>query len=111
MKKSKAREFLDKDRDFILWLFDNKCVRCGRPAWQIHEIIPISHGKEHLLPKNRVPLCYSLDGESCHSWAHDIGTKNSIPILQTKRKEFLIRKFQLDEQDLPEEQSREEVSG
>lgn len=92
MSKSKAREYLDRDRDFILWLFDSRCVRCGNTrALHIHEIVPISNGKKTLHWKNRIPLCWL-----CHSWAHDIGTKKSIPILQTKRKIFLIRKFLLD---------------
>lgn len=95
-KKSKARELLDKDRDYILWLFDYRCVRCGKPTGVIHEIVPISHGNGTLHWKNRIPLCYSIYENSCHSWAHDIGTNTSIPILQGKRREFLIRKFVLD---------------
>ena len=92
MTKSKAREYLDKDRDFLLWLFDSKCLICGRETNVIHEVKPISHGKASLNWKNRVPLC-----PKDHAWAHDIGTNNSIPTLQEKRKEFLIRKFGLDE--------------
>lgn len=91
MPKSKAREYLDKDRELILWLFDNRCIKCGRPTNVIHEIVPISHGKSSLHWKNRVPLC-----QSCHSWAHDVGTNNSTTTLQEKRKTFLIRKFGLD---------------
>lgn len=93
MAKSKAREYLDKDRDFILWLYDEKCILCGKPTKVIHEIIPISSGKKSLHIKNRVTLCQTPH----HDWAHAIGTNNSIPILQEKRKEFLIRKFGLDE--------------
>lgn len=92
--KSKARQELDKDREFIFWLFDNKCIRCGRPTNIIHEIVPISHGKSSLHWKNRVPLCDS-EPMFCHTWAHGVGTNNSIPILQEKRKQFLIRKFEL----------------
>ena len=92
MSKSKAREYLDKDRDFIFWLYDSKCLLCGRVTNIIHEIIPISRGKRSLHPKNRIPLC-----QKDHDWAHSVGTNNSIPILQEKRKEFLIRKFGLDE--------------
>ena len=92
LKKSKARIELEKDHQFILWLFDSHCIRCGKPTGQIHEITPISHGKNTLQWKNRVTLC-----PECHNWAHDIGTNKSIPILQIKRREFLIRKFQLDE--------------
>ena len=90
MYKSKARIELDKDRKFILWLFDSKCVWCGAPTTIIHEIIPISHGKMSLLLKNRVPLCIR-----CHGIAH-ANTNQSIPILQDKRKQYLYRKF-LDE--------------
>jgi 5-methylcytosine-specific restriction endonuclease McrA len=92
-QKSKAREYLDKDREFLLWLFDSKCLMCGTPTNVIHEIVPISSGRKALNWKNRVTLCH----QKCHQWAHDIGTRNSIPILQEKRKEFLIRKFGLDE--------------
>ena len=92
MSKSKAREYLDKDRNFLLWLFDYKCLMCGRETNVIHEIVPISSGKKALVWKNRVTLC-----QKDHAWAHDVGTNNSIPILQEKRKEFLIRKFGLDE--------------
>ncbi len=91
-KKSKAREYLDKDRELILWLFENRCIRCGKITNVIHEIIPISHGKSSLHWKNRVTLC-----QKDHAWSHDIGTNNSIPILQEKRKLFLIRRFGLDE--------------
>lgn len=103
MPKSKAREYLDKDRDFLLWLFDGKCVKCGKPTNIIHEIKPISHGKASLNWKNRVTLCQNFEGTGCHDWAHSVGTRNSIPILQEKRKEFLIRKFGLDEQLQEEE--------
>lgn len=92
IKKSKARQELDKDRDFILWMYDGKCLICGKPSIVIHEVVPISHGRKALLPKNRIVLC-----NVHHDWAHSIGTNNSIPILQEKRKEFLIRKFGLDE--------------
>lgn len=88
--KSRARQYLDKDREFILWLFDGRCLRCGRKTNIIHEIVPISHGKSSLHWKNRAPLCIV-----CHDWAHGIGTNNSIPVLQEKRKQFLIRKFEL----------------
>lgn len=92
MSKSKAREILDQDRDYLLWLYDRKCIVCGVFTNVLHEVVPISHGKVALHPNNRVTLC-----QTHHSWAHDVGTRNSIPILQEKRKEFLIRKFGLDE--------------
>lgn len=89
-KKSPARIALEKDREFILWLFDSRCVRCGLPTGVIHEVIPISHGKSSLVWRNRVPVC-----TACHEWAHAIGTNKSIPILQAKRKEYLVRRFEL----------------
>lgn len=87
MKKGKARQELDKDRDFILWLFDSKCIWCGAPATTIHEIVPISHGKVALAMKNRVLLCLV-----CHDLAHS-NMRTTAPILQEKRKQFLVRKF------------------
>ena len=98
MVKSKARQKLDRGRDLILWLFDRRCVRCGRPSTTIHEIVPISHGKNTLMIKNRVILCQISEPnrQSCHDWAHNIGTTNSIPILEELRKKYLIRKFGLE---------------
>ena len=96
--KSKARKSLDKDRGFILWLFDGRCVRCGKPTNVIHEINPISHGNSALHWRNRVPLCDYPDHSDkvpCHKWAHEIGTDNSIPELQALRRKALIRKFNL----------------
>jgi len=91
MVKSKARQKLDRGRDLILWLFGERCVKCGRNSTTIHEIIPISHGKSTLVIKNRVILC-----QACHEWAHAVGTKKSIPILEELRKKYLIRKFGLE---------------
>ena len=88
--KSKAREILDKDREFILQLFGGRCIRCGIPTKVIHEIVPISHGKSSLNWKNRIPLC-----TQCHDWSHSVGTNNSITILQKKRRDYIIRKFNL----------------
>lgn len=89
-KRSKAREALEEDRDFILFLFRGKCLKCGKPTNIIHEIIPISHGNVALHWTNRVPLC-----DNHHNWAHDIGTNNSIPILQEMRWSYLIRNYDL----------------
>jgi 5-methylcytosine-specific restriction endonuclease McrA len=86
---SKQRQQLAVYRDMYLRIFDGRCVRCGKPTKTLHEIIPISHGAKSLAGKNRVPLC-----TQCHSWAHDVGTKISIPILQEERNEFLRRKWQ-----------------
>lgn len=93
MLKSKARKYLDKDRGLILWLFDGRCVSCGKPTTIIHEIVPISHGKASLRWKNRIPLCHSCPRG--HDWAHSVGTNISIPILEKKRQDFLIKKFGL----------------
>ena len=91
---SDAREYLEKSREMILKIFDYKCIMCGRPTRVLHEIIPISHGKIALAGKNRVPLCdYPYPDKRCHEWAHQVGTRNSIPILQEKREEFLRRKW------------------
>jgi len=87
---SKLRELLRKDTKMILWLFDHRCIRCGRKTSTVHEIIPISHGVSSTNLKNRVPLC-----NVCHDWSHAVGTNNSITALQAKRQEFLIRKFLL----------------
>lgn len=104
MPKSRTREYLDKDREMILWLFDSRCILCGCLANDVHEIIPISRGKSSLLIKNRVVLC-----RTHHSYAHDIGTNISIPILQEKRRVFLIRKFGLDEQLQKEKEIQEDA--
>lgn len=100
---SKARDILKKDRDFILWLFNNRCVKCGRPTIVIHEIVPISHGKSALHWANRVPLCVT-----CHDWAHAVGTNKSIPILQAKRVQFLkIRYENIDWKEVSERLGRD----
>ena len=85
---SNAREYLEKSREMIIKIIKYKYVMCGRPTRVLHEIIPISHGKIALAGKNRVPLC-----QSDHEWAHQKGTRTSIPILQEKREEFLKMKW------------------
>ena len=120
--KSKARQELEKDREMILQLFHNRCLVCGIPSQEIHEILPISRGKVALVPENRVVIC-----RKHHDWAHKVGTNISIPILQAKREEYLTRYQNLvrteqeykeqflgkwDEQDLQKEsQNRESISG
>ena len=96
MNKSKERVYLSRTRDLVLKIFDGRCVRCGRPTNVVHEIVPISNGKKYLAIKNRVPLCDFPYENSCHSWAHGIGTRNSIPILLEKRAEFLRRKWKMN---------------
>ena len=98
VSKSEARIYLAETRDLVLKIFDYKCIMCGKPTNVVHEIIPISHGKHALAMRNRVPLCgwpSNPSNGSCHDWAHRIGTRNSIPILQEKRAEFLRKKWQL----------------
>lgn len=89
MYKSPARVKLDKYRDMVLHIFDYRCVVCGNPSNEIHEIVPISWGKSSLLIKNRVVIC-----RQHHTWAHE-STRKSIPILIEKRREFLRRKWSL----------------
>ena len=93
--KSKAREHLEQTRELVLKIFDNKCIMCGRPTKEVHEIIPISHGKKYLAVKNRVPLCGNGSKDNHHDWAHRIGTRNSIPTLLEKRAEFLRKKWKI----------------
>lgn len=91
MVKSKARKELEKDKDFILWLFEGKCVNCGSSReTTIHEIVPLSHGKIAMNWRNRIPLC-----RTCHDWAHSIGTNNSINHLREKRRKYIVQKFNL----------------
>lgn len=75
---------MTEDEQKIYGMFHGRCVRCNSKAVTIHEIIPRSHGNGTMDIENRVPVC-----ADCHSWAHDVGTKNSIPILQQYRKDIL----------------------
>ena len=93
MKNSQARKQLDASRDLILRLFDYRCIMCGAPTREVHEIVPISHGASSLAGRNRVPLCGHGSTENHHDWAHRVGTRVSIPILQEKRAEFLRKKW------------------
>ena len=88
---SKNREKLRISKGLVLWLFDFRCIICGKPSNEVHEIIPVSHGSRANLIKNRVVIC-----RNHHTWAHNIGTNKSIIILREKRKEFLIRRFDLE---------------
>lgn len=62
--------------------FSYKCLYClTNDAVTLHELIPKSLApKTWMKPENRVPLC-----AKCHSWAHQIGTKQSRKILEEKR--------------------------
>ena len=93
MKQSKARAKLESSRELILRIFDYRCIICGAPTREVHEIIPISHGEIALAGRNRVPLCGYGSTENHHDWAHRVGTRMSIPILQEKRAEFLRKKW------------------
>ncbi len=86
--KSPMRQLLEVDRDYLNWLFDGRCAKCGGRGAVIHEIIPISHGEKSLHYTNRIKLC-----NNCHDWAHRVGTNVSIPVLQEFRKLVVIRKF------------------
>lgn len=94
MSRSKSRIYLEQTRELVLKIFDYQCIMCGKYTREVHEIIPISHGKKSLAVKNRVPLCGFPHDENCHEWAHKVGTRKSIPILQEKRAEFLRRKWE-----------------
>lgn len=95
MNKSRARLELDRTRNLVLSIFDYKCIICGTPTREVHEIVPISHGRKYLAVRNRVPLCGYGSMENHHDWAHRVGTRNSIPLLQEKRAEFLRKKWQM----------------
>ena len=98
MAKSKAREYLENTRELVLMIFDSRCILCGRYTREVHEIVPISHGKKALAVKNRVPLCGFPNDSNCHAWAHNVGTRKSIPILLEKRAEFLRKKWKMMKQ-------------
>ena len=79
------REYLRKDHDLVLKLFDYRCIVCGKKTNEVHEIVPISNGKKYLAIKNRVPVC-----RKDHVIAHE-STKKSIPNLQEQRKKYLLK--------------------
>lgn len=79
------REYLKKDHDLVLKLFDYRCIVCGKKTNEVHEIIPISNGKKYLAIKNRVPMC-----RKDHAIAHE-STKKSIPMLQEQRQKYLLK--------------------
>lgn len=70
----------------IFSLYNYKCLHCRiNDAVTLHELKPKSLApKTWNRPENRVPLC-----NSCHNWCHRISTKQSSPILEVQRKEFL----------------------
>jgi hypothetical protein len=64
--------------------YNGHCVKCGKEAITLHEIVPKSR-----LPKawmqigNQIPLCLK-----CHAWAHRVSCKVSAPILIECRDNF-----------------------
>ena len=57
--------------------YNNRCVRCNKPAEVIHEIIPKSRRPYTWMDiQNRVPLCVD-----CHNWAHTVGSRTAQPEL------------------------------
>ena len=77
------REYLKKDHDLVLKLFDYRCIVCGKKTNEVHEIIPISNGKKSLAIKNRVPMC-----RKDHATAHE-STKKSGKLLQKARARYI----------------------
>jgi len=70
-------ELWDADEIVIFESYRYRCIRCQRPAVTLHELVPKSNNPKGWKKKgNRVPIC-----NGCHTWAHDIGTKVSAPIL------------------------------
>ena len=77
----------DENYDIVWELFRGRCLMCGKRGAAIHEIKPKSQlGREALKVENRCVLC-----AFCHNWAHDVGSKISIPILEDLRKGYLIK--------------------
>ena len=75
---------VDEDKKKVLDLFQHRCILCGTWTNMVHEIHPRSSGKGAMAIENRVPLC-----SEHHNWAHSVGTKKSVPILQKRRTEIL----------------------
>ena len=73
------------EHDYILSLFNKRCIRCGRKTKIVHEISPRILGKKSMERENRVPLC-----NECHiNWAHRIGSVKSGEILRELRERKL----------------------
>ena len=79
---------LDPERDEILTEFHHRCIYrgCGKITNTVHEMLPRAFGRIAMRKANRVPLCFKH-----HSWAHDVGTSVSRPILEEMRKEAVTR--------------------
>jgi len=77
----------DLDANIVLAIFTPHCLRCGRYAETIHEIVPKSHGNGAMSISNRIPLCNDI----CHlGWAHK-NTIASIPVLKHLREKRLAQ--------------------
>jgi 5-methylcytosine-specific restriction endonuclease McrA len=78
-------EQIEINQDIVWDLFDGMCIRCPDPANSVHEIIPRSkRPNDWWEVDNMCTLCMT-----CHTWAHNRGTKFSAPILIVLRKEAL----------------------
>jgi 5-methylcytosine-specific restriction endonuclease McrA len=75
------------EREFIMWLFNGRCVSCKRKATEVNHIIPKGRGDEHCTWKNQVPLC-----SECHVpvYHHNGVTDDKIVILKKQRAAFLV---------------------
>jgi len=72
--------------DFVMEIFRHKCVRCGRKAVTVHEIIPRSRlPKKWVLPENRVAIC-----AECHYEVHRYGAASSAEELRELREKRLL---------------------
>ena len=72
--------------DVVMEMFHHKCVRCGRRADSVHEIVPRSRlPKTWMLPENRVAICLT-----CHFWAHQKGAASSADELRRLREKRLL---------------------
>lgn len=68
----------------VLRKFKGRCVRCPKPATQVHEIEPRSSGHGKLVFKNQVALC-----TQCHMEIHQKGATNFVEELKKSRQVFL----------------------
>lgn len=79
----------DNSDQFILWLFNSRCVGLNEPCYkftrEINEIEPRSSGDDAMEWKNRITLCHEH-----HMEYHDNGVSDeAIKSLQMRRAEYL----------------------
>lgn len=79
-----GKAVVDPDREKIFVMYKYRCVKCGKPATEIHEKLPRSYGKRAMRIGNRVPLCHS-----CHMWAHEVSARNTSLALTQCQIKFL----------------------